>query len=256
MSVAVVIPTVGRSSLRALLASIDRERLDPTMRVVVVDDRPAGGPPLLLPDWVERVSGRAAGPAAARNRGWRAWDADWVVFLDDDTELTDGWFSALARDIDLPSRIAGSQGQIRVPRPRGRRPTDAERAVIGLETARYATADMAYRRMVLEQVGGFDERFPRAYREDSDLALRVLSAGYGLVRGTRETAHPLGADRARTALRRQAGNRDDVLMWALHGRGWRERAGAPRGRLRRHALITAAGLAAPCSRQAWFRPRR
>ena len=81
----------------------------------------------------------------------------------------------------------------------------------------------------LEQ-DGRQHRFRRAYREDSDLALRVLSAGYGLVRGTRETAHPLGADRARTALRRQAGNRDDVLMWALHGRGWLTLTGATGGR--------------------------
>ena len=32
---------------------------------------------------------------------------------------------------------------------------------------------MAYRRTALEAVGGFDERFPRAFREDADLALRV-----------------------------------------------------------------------------------
>ena len=242
---AIVIPTAGRSSLQALLASIERERVDLAMRVVVVDDRPPGGPRLPLPEWAERLAGRGAGPAAARNRGWRACDADWIAFLDDDTELTPGWFAALARDLDVSPQVAGSQGRIRVPRPHGRRPTDAERAVIGLENARYATADMAYRRPVLEQVGGFDERFPRAYREDADLALRVLRAGYRIERGTRETLHPLGADPARTALRRQAGNRDDVLMRALHGRGWRERAGAPRGRLRRHGLITAAGLAAP-----------
>jgi len=241
----VVIPTVGRSCLGRLLASIERERVHERGRVIVVDDRP-GKTALELPAWATRVVGRCAGPAAARNRGWSASDADWIAFLDDDTELTPAWLDQLESDIgDLPATVAASQGRIMVPRPTGRKPTDAERAVIGLETARYASADICYRRSVLELVGGFDERFPRAYREDSDIALRVLDAGFDIVQGRRATLHRLADDPARSALRRQAGNRDDVLMAALHGRGWRERCGAPRGRLRRHLLTSAAAAAVP-----------
>jgi histidinol-phosphate phosphatase family protein len=245
MTVDVVIPTVGRSCLGRLLASIERERVHERGRVIVVDDRPGATLPE-LPQWVTRVAGRGAGPAAARNRGWSASDADWIAFLDDDTELTPGWRDRLESDIGgLPDRVAASQGRIVVPRPAGRKPTDAERAVIGLEAARYASADICYRRSVLELVGGFDERFPRAYREDSDIALRVLDAGFDIVRGGRTTLHRLASDPARSALRRQAGNRDDVLMAALHGRGWRDRCGAPRGRLRRHLVTSAAAAAAP-----------
>ena len=47
---------------------------------------------------------------------------------------------------------------------------------------------MAYRRDVLAAVGGFDERFPRAYREDADLGLRVVGAGWRIVRGARVTS--------------------------------------------------------------------
>jgi hypothetical protein len=36
---------------------------------------------------------------------------------------------------------------------------------------------MTYRRAALTEAGGFDERFPRAYREDADLALRVRDHG-------------------------------------------------------------------------------
>ena len=61
--------------------------------------------------------------------------------------------------------ISGIQGRIVV--PVGERPTDWERNVAGLQDAQWATADMAYRREALAQVGGFDERFPRAYREDA-----------------------------------------------------------------------------------------
>ena len=59
-----------------------------------------------------------------------------------------------------------------VPLPTDRRPTDWERNTAGLAGASWITADMAYRRTALEAVNGFDERFPRAYREDADLALR------------------------------------------------------------------------------------
>ena len=138
--------------------------------------------------------------------------------------------------------MAASQGRVRVPMPAGRRPTDWERNVRGLETARWATADMAYRRSVLQEVGGFDERFPRAYREDADLGLRVTGAGYRIVRGRRAVTHPVRPAGRLVSVRLQAGNADDVLMRGLHGRGWRERAGVPRGRRARHLACHGAGL--------------
>ena len=45
---------------------------------------------------------------------------------------------------------------------------------------------MAYRRAALAAVGGFDERFPRAFREDADLALRMMAAGW---RSPRHAGH-------------------------------------------------------------------
>jgi histidinol-phosphate phosphatase family protein len=46
------------------------------------------------------------------------------------------------------------------------------------------------------------------------------------------------------SLRLQAGNTDDALMDRLHGRAWREAAGAPRGRRARHFAVAGAGAAA------------
>jgi hypothetical protein len=61
-----------------------------------------------------------------------------------------------------------------------------------------------------------------------------------LAQGRRTIAHPVRPERFDISLRLQAGNADDVLMRHLHGPGWRERVGAPTGRLRRHAAVTAA----------------
>ena len=190
---------------------------------------------------------RAAGqrPAAARNVGWRAGTATWTVFLDDDVLPRPGWRADLASDLARLEPIdGGSQGRIVVPGPVGRAPTDWERNVGGLARARWATADMAYRRAALERVGGFDERFPRAYREDADLALRVREAGFRLRAGERKVEHPVRRAPWWTSVRTQVGNADDMLMRRVHGRRWRQLAEAGTGSIRQHLGTTAAGVVA------------
>jgi histidinol-phosphate phosphatase family protein len=246
-----VVPTIGRPSLRRLLDSIGRSSGPRPGRIFVVDDRRDRSVPLQLgldADLGERVAvraGRAAGPASARNIGWRCSRAAWIAFVDDDVLVGETWLDDLARDLrDLPSDVAGSQGRVLVPLPAERKPTDWERNVAGLATSRWITADCAYRRSALLATGGFDERFRRAYREDADLALRVVARGNCIARGERCVTHPVGAADWTISVRLQAGNADDALMDALHGSAWRTRAGAPRGAFRRHvAAVTAAALA-------------
>ncbi|TQS18740.1 glycosyltransferase [Microbispora hainanensis] len=244
-AVTVVVPTIGRPSLAATLAA-----LGPGPEIVVVDDRPGESPeppalPLPVPGRVRVIRSGGRGPAAARNAGWRAATTPWVVFLDDDVVPGPGWVRALAEDLArLPEKAGGSQGRLEVPLPPGRRPTDAERNTAGLAGADWITADMAYRRTALEAAGGFDERFPGAYREDADLALRVEQAGFALVKGERLTRHPVRDDGFWSSVRLQRGNASDALMRHLHGRDWRMAIGGHTGRLRRHALATGMGLLA------------
>ena len=247
-TVDVVVPSAGRDSLSDLLEALELEGVPERLggRLIVVDDRRDGDLALAVGAGAEVVRGPARGPAAARNAGWRASDAEWVDFLDDDVVPDAGWAEALGADLArLGPDVAASQGRVRVPLPASRRPTDWERNVAGLETARWATADMTVRRTALSAVGGFDERFGRAYREDADLALRLMAAGWRLSRDSgRVVTHPVGPADAWISVRLQAGNADDVLMRALHGPEWRRRAGAPPGRLRRHLATVGAGLAA------------
>ena len=190
-----------------------------------------------------RSGGR--GPAAARNVGWRAVDTEWVAFLDDDVVPGPQWTAQLTRDLrDLGPDVGASQGRLEVPLPTDRRPTDVERGTAGLASARWITADMSYRRAALQRVGGFDERFPRAYREDADLALRVIASGYRIVEGQRRTVHPVRPSGPLTSVHAQRGNTDDALMRHRHGPGWRQRIGDGPGRLQRHGLTTAAAAIA------------
>ena len=249
---AVVVPTLGRPSLAVTLAALAASQGPPPERIVLVDDRPLTDceplgveiPPSLR-GRVSVVPGCGNGPAAARNAGWRSIGQEWIAFLDDDTVPGPSWAADLAADLAAcGARVGATQGRIEVPLPGDRPPTDWERGTAGLAEAWWITADMAYRRAALESVGGFDERFGRAFREDADLALRVLDAGWQLRRGERTTRHPVRPADRWVSLRQQAGNADDVLMTRLHGPHWRQRAKAPRGRLPVHLAIDACLLGA------------
>jgi histidinol-phosphate phosphatase family protein len=236
-----VVATTGRASLGVLLERVAQAGAG---RVMVVDDRD-GGRRLRVPAGVELLRSGGRGPAAARNVGWRTMSARWVAFLDDDVVVGARWGERLVEDLaTLGPATGASQGRVRVPLPRDRRPTDWERNVAALQDARWITADLCVRRAALVAVGGFDERFPRAYREDADLALRLMDAGWALAQGAREVEHPVASAPWWVSVAKQAGNADDVLMGALHGAGWRERVGAPRGRLRAHLATTALGATA------------
>jgi histidinol-phosphate phosphatase family protein len=249
----VVVPTVGRSSLSALCGALARQSTPVDAPVVLVDDRPSGrdlmvqlaaelGPDSGLDLRVVRSGG--GGPARARNIGWRHARTPWVSFLDDDVVPAPDWYATLLRDLEKAHAddAAGSAGRVQVPLPPDRRPTDWERGTAGLETSRWITADLCYRRSELSAVGGFDERFPRAFREDADLALRLGGDRGRILQGERRTTHPVRPADDWASLRQQAGNADDYLMRALHGPDWHQRAQAPVGRRARHVATTMSGV--------------
>ncbi|MER6119369.1 glycosyltransferase [Streptomyces sp. NPDC001743] len=251
LSYSVVIPTIGRRCLADCLQALAAASGPGPYEVFLVDDRPAADGPLdtrgagPLTDRLRLLTTGGRGPAAARNAGLREVTTPWVVFLDDDVRVEADWGSRLADDLTAADPMTvGVQGRLTVPLPADREPTDWERCTAGLQEAAWATADMAYRTQALMTAGGFDERFRRAFREDADLALRMMDAGWKLARGGRSTLHPVRPADRMVSVRAQRGNADDALMHHLHGAGWWTRAAAPRGRLPRHLAVTAAALAA------------
>ncbi|PWR10744.1 transferase [Micromonospora acroterricola] len=247
--ISIVVPTLGRPSLATLLDALSGQLAElPEVELLLVDDRPDDTGELAVPGtlaaYTKVLTGRGAGPAAARNLGWREARGRWVAFLDDDVVPAPDWARRLRDDLGVADRVGGVQGAVVVPLPAGRRPTDWERATAGLAEGRWITADMAYRRAALAAVGGFDERFPRAYREDAELAHRVRLAGWDLVRGRRQVTHPVRPESRWVSLRTQRGNADDALLRRLYGRTWRTQLDLPPGRRTRHVAVTAAGVIA------------
>jgi GT2 family glycosyltransferase len=235
-----VIPSAGRESLTKLLQALEAAPGPAPERVIVVDDRRDRRPGLAR-EGIEVLHGAGRGPAAARNLGWRAASAEWVAFLDDDVLPPPHWRTALAEDLaGLAPEVAASQGRIVVPLPGDRRPTDWERNVAGLEHARWATADLAYRRSALEAAGGFDERFP-LYFEENDF-LRRVRGEIVYVPAARVRHHESAATAQAWT------DRTERWVWSTYGWMLRRRGAA----LTR--TVAAVNVAGALGRAAWMAP--
>lgn len=230
MWISVVVPTFRRPELLArCLDALARQDLDPgEFEVVVADDaasdatrrqvedRAASGPMAMR---YLAVHGRH-GPAAARNLGWRAARGEVIAFTDDDCVPEPSWLSAgLAA---MAGGAAAASGRVVVPLPPC--PTDYERDAAGLEGAEFVTANCFCRLEALLAVGGFDERFSAAWREDSDLHFSLLRAGLAIVRAeSAVVVHPVRPAPWGVSLRQQRKSLFDALLYKKHPTAYRAR---------------------------------
>ncbi len=203
--VSVVIPTCGRAELltRCVEALENQTLPRGDYELIVVDD-----------------SRLRSGPAAARNRGWRQARATIVAFTDDDTVPSADW---LERGLQaMEDHVDAASGRIVMPIPS--EPTDYERDAQGLERSEFVTANCFVRKGVLERLGGFDEGFRLAWREDSDLHFRLLRIGARLVHAPRAVVvHPVRPAGWGVSIRQQKKVMYDALLFKKHRRLYRER---------------------------------
>jgi GT2 family glycosyltransferase len=223
----VVVPFAGSlNDLEQLSRTLRRLRLRPGDSVLIVDNSPErlGAP-----------GGRAEGevpilhaaqrrtPGYARNRGAATGNAEWLVFLDADTEppedLLDLYFEPPPGE--RTAVIAGGVRDEPVPRDA---PAAARYAYIRAATSQEdnfrfgewgfpKTANAAFRRAAFEAVGGFRDDIRTA--EDADISFRLRAAGWETER----------RERAAVTHRGRATLRAFVAQRTLYGAGgaWLER---------------------------------
>lgn len=154
--------------------------------------------------------GPAHGPAAARNCGWRAARAPIIAFTDDDTAAHPAW---LAEGLAALARGAGAVWG-RIEMPPARVTTDYSRDAARLASAGFVTANCFVRTQVLHLVGGFDERYTEAWREDSDLFFALLAHGIEPVYAPRAAVvHPIRPAPWGVSLKQQRKIRFDALLY-------------------------------------------
>jgi glycosyltransferase involved in cell wall biosynthesis len=234
LQVSVVVPTYRRPELlsRCLDALLAQTLPPEAYEIVVVDDGHQGATREIVQALAQRpaapalhclwpASGR--GPAVARNTGWRSARAPLVAFTDDDTVPAPGWLAAGVAAMRAHPDWIALAGRVVVPLHHPRRPRDHERMTQGLETAEFVTANAFVRRTALMHVGGFDERFTAAWREDADLQFRLMDVGVIGRADAARVVHPVRAERWGVSLRQQRNVYFDALLFGKHRRRYRER---------------------------------
>jgi GT2 family glycosyltransferase len=226
MRVSIVVPTYRRADLLdRCLAALARQQFAPDeFEIIVADDAASDSTrqQVQVHTGVRYVAveGRH-GPAAARNAGWRAAQGEIIAFTDDDCIPDSNWLAAGMRPFTDPDVVAVT-GQTIV--PLGEQPTDFERNTAGLETSEFITANCFCRRAVLERLGGFDEAFTLAWREDSDLHFRLLDTGGRIVREAAAiVVHPVRKAAWGVSLHEQRKSLFDALLFRKHPVRFRER---------------------------------
>ncbi len=211
--VSVVVPTVGLtdtlvSTVRAILAGRYR-----TIEVIVVDNRPTGAPTVrdaiaaLADERVRVIDEPARGASNARNAGLAASCGEIVAFADDDVRCDRNWLAAIVGVLSadptlgcvtgpiLPDAIEtiaqarieqfGGHSNGFTRRDFGPRPGPDDSALYPYAAGVLGSgANAAFRRRVLDEIGGFDPTLgpgtPTASGEDLDLLARVVLAGHSL----------------------------------------------------------------------------
>jgi glycosyltransferase involved in cell wall biosynthesis len=232
--ISIVIPTYKRPQLLLrCLTAVLTQRIEPDVyEVVVVDDGhddetrdlvqalAEGAPQAAELRYLRPPAGR--GPAVARNAGWRAARGHLIAFTDDDTVPAPMWLAEGERALQAHPDWVAMCGRVSVP-VRGEA-TDHARMTAGLATAEFVTANAFVWKWALEQVNGFDERFTRAWREDSDLQFRLMKQAGSVGRSSRaEVVHPVRAAPWGLSLSQQRNTFFDALLYKKHPRLYRQR---------------------------------
>ncbi len=196
-STSIIIATADRPALVLDCVRSWRDQVPPAIELVIVDAGLAQpvDEAAVLALWsnskVIRSAVRNAG--IQRNRGVHEAKGDVIVFLDDDTIVQPGWWSAILdplKDADVgvsagavwcnpaprfTNKRGGYVNWIGVPVQITHRSCAAPRDVDWP-----MTTNMAVKRVAFEQVGGFCEAYG-VYDEDIDLGLMIRRAGWRIV---------------------------------------------------------------------------
>jgi GT2 family glycosyltransferase len=232
-SVSVVVPTFKRPLLlcRCLEALLSQD-FDPLeYEVIIVDDAVCNQTKCQVEQYAKKATLRGCtvrylaaidshGPAAARNLGIHAAQGEIIAFTDDDCIPSVEWLIAGVKAFD--EDVVAVAGQIVVPLSAA--PTDYEYNASYLAHSEFVTANCFVKRNALISIGGFDERFTAAWREDSDLifTLQERGASYKVVQDA-VVIHPVRSAQWGVSIYQQRKSLFNALLYKKHPTLYRQK---------------------------------
>lgn len=202
-AVSIVIPCYNQINYTYLcLVSILEHTKDVSYEVIIADD--------VSKDATEHLSEFAENLVICRNstnQGFlrncnnaaKAARGTYIMFLNNDTKVTEGWLSSLVDMMEKDSTVGMCGSKLVYPDGRLQeaggiiwsdgsgwnygRLDDPDKAEYNyVKDVDYISgAAILIRRSLWEEIGGFDDRYAPAYCEDSDLAFEVRKHGYRVV---------------------------------------------------------------------------
>lgn len=175
MLISVVIPTYHRNDLlarclRQLAPGVQTLWANQYEVIVTDDGRDTTAEAMITSDfpWVRWIEGPKRGPAANRNHGVMQSANEWIAFTDDDCVPSSTWLENFANSI--------SQGTCVY---EGKTTCEAnicgfaEEAPVNLCGGKLFSCNFMISRELFITMGGFDENFPDAQMEDTDMLERI-----------------------------------------------------------------------------------
>jgi len=226
--ISVIIATLQRTDLlsRCLKALVDQDIDGNRFEIIIVTDGPDQPTMQFMKNWLNTYMGKVTincislpakkGPAAARYAGWRKALGELIVFTDDDTVPLPGCLHQywLAYTPYRNTAIAFS-GKIKVPLQG--MPTDYEMNTWRLEEARFVTANCACSKKALEQIGGLDEEFTMAWREDTALEFDLSEKNIPIVKVPEAVIiHPVRTATWGISIKEQKKGMFNALLYKKH----------------------------------------
>lgn len=233
--VSVVVPTYKRPELlaRCLDALLAQDFDAQDYEIIIADDADCAETRQQVMDVAEKarlqghtvryipvLSTSSHGPAAARNAGWREAPGEIIAFTDDDCIPQKQWLAAgMAAMVEGVAGVAGC-----LVLPLKGVPTDYEYNAAQLGKNDFVTANCFYRRAALQEVGGFDERFTAAWREDSDLVFTLLARGAKFTTAPDAVVvHPVRPAQWGISIRQQRKSMFNALLYKKHPALYRQK---------------------------------
>jgi O-antigen biosynthesis protein len=201
--VSIIIPTYGNVDYTlACLSSIAAHPSQATIEVIVIDDAtPDASTACLSAIQGVRfiINPRNLGYLLTCNATARVASGEFLLFLNNDTQVQDGWLDALLAPFRSASDIGAVGSKLLYPDGALQeagciiwddgsgwnygRLDDPSRPVYNYlrEVDYCSAASLMVPRELFLRLGGFDEIYAPAYCEDSDLAFRLRDAGYKVV---------------------------------------------------------------------------